>query len=114
MNNNTGCLDRRPALEPEAAAITGRLLPCEGEIVECLVRSVSKPGEGSEEDFRQAARHVRRIAFDEEGCYDPGTAGVALGHILGVIAAFTPSGPGLWRDVFDAAVRLDADVRGNA
>lgn len=114
MNNNAGHLDRRPAPEPEVTAIAERLLPCEGEIVECLVRSVSEPGEGGEGDFRRAARQVRRIAFDEEGLYDPGTAEVALGHILGVIAAFTPSGPGLWLDVFNAAVRLAADVNGNA
>jgi dUTP pyrophosphatase len=30
-DNNAGRLDRRPVLEPEAAAITDRLLPCEGE-----------------------------------------------------------------------------------
>lgn len=82
------------------------LLPCERQIVECLVRSVSKSGEAAEEDFREAIRHTRRIAHDEEGLYDPGTADVAIGHIIGVIAALTPSGPGLWQDVFDAAVRL--------
>lgn len=96
----------RPDREPETAAITGRLLPCERGIVECLVRSASKSGEAAEEDFRDAARHVRRIACDEEGLYDPATAEVAIGHIVGVIAAFTPNGPGLWQDVHDAAIRL--------
>lgn len=86
--------------------IVKRLPPCEREIVECLIRSVSKSGEAAEEDFHEAARHARRIAYDEEGCYDPDTVDVAIGHIIGVIAALTPSGPGLWQDVFDAAVRL--------
>lgn len=86
--------------------ITEHLLPCEKRIVECLVRSVSKSGEAAEEDFREAALHVRRIAYGEDGGYDPGAADVAIGHILGVITALTPSGPGLWQNVFDAAVRL--------
>lgn len=92
--------------EPEAGAIAKHLLPCERKITECLARYVSEPGEASEKAFREAIRHARRIAYDEEGGYDPGTTEVALGHILGVIAACTPSGPGLWQDVFNATVRL--------
>lgn len=90
----------------DAEPIAKHLLPCEREIVECLVRSVRKSGEAAEEDLREAVRYARRIAYDEEGGYDPATTEVALGHILGVIAACTPSGPGLWQDVFDATVRL--------
>lgn len=90
------------------------LLPCENRIAECLVRSVSKSGEAAEEDFREAVRRARSIAYDEEGAYDPGTAEVALGHILGIVATFTPTGPGFWQDVFDAAVRLAADIKDNA
>ena len=92
--------------------ITEHLLPCERQIMECLVRSVSGSGEAAEEDFREAAQHVRRIAFDGEGGYDPGTADVAVGHILGVIAALAPSGPGPWQNVFDAAVRLSDEWEG--
>lgn len=93
-------------MSTDSERITKHLLPCENRIVKCLVRSVRKSGEAAEEDFREAVQCVRRIAYDEEGAYDPGTAGVALGHILGVIALSTPSGPGLWQDVFDATVRL--------
>jgi dUTP pyrophosphatase len=94
------------ARAPEIAAVTKHLLPCEKEIVECLVRSARKSGEDAEEDFREAARHARRIAYDEDGAYDPGTVDVAVGHIIGVIAARTPRGSALWRDTFNAAVRL--------
>lgn len=92
--------------ESEASTIAKHLLPCERKIAECLARSVSRSGEASEEDFREAIRYARRIAYDEEGLYDPGTTEVALGHILGVIAVCTPSGPGLWQDVFNATIRL--------
>lgn len=91
---------------PGSEHVTEHLLPCEKRIVESLVRSVSKSGEAAEEDFHEAALHVRLIAFDEEGGYDPGTADAAIGHIIGAIAALTPSKSGLWQDVFDAAVRL--------
>lgn len=93
--------------------IAEHLLPCEKRIVESLVRSVGKSGKAAEKDFHEAALHACRIAFDEEGAYDPGTVDVAIGHILGVIAALTPSGPGLWQDVFDAAVRLSAEWEGH-
>nr|DAF26732.1 MAG TPA: dCTP deaminase dUTPase [Caudoviricetes sp.] len=86
--------------------ITKHLRPCENRIVECLIHSVRKSGEAAEEDFRKAARYARRIAYEEDGCYDPGTVDVAIGHILDVIAALTPSESGLWQNVFDAAVRL--------
>lgn len=86
--------------------IARHLIPCERRIVECLARSVSKSGEAAEEDFREAARYTRRIAYDEDGLYDPDTADVAIGHIIGTIAALTPLSSSLWRDVFDAAVRL--------
>ena len=106
MSDNVNHPAHYTAHGSELLTITRHLLPYEREIVECLVRSVRKSGEAAEEDFREAVRHARRIARDEEGLYDPGTADAAIGHILGVIAALAPSGPGLWQDVFDAAVRL--------
>lgn len=96
-----------------ADAIAKHLLSCERKIAECLARSVSKSGEASEEDFREAIRYARSIAYDEDGLYDPGTTEVALGHILGVIAACTPSGPGLWQDVFNATIRLSNEWIGD-
>lgn len=106
MNGNPVPPSRYATGGPEADAIARHLLPCERKIADCLARSVSKSGEASEEDFYEAVRCARRIAYDEEGCYDPGTTEVALGHILGVIAVCTPSGPGLWQDVFNATIRL--------
>lgn len=94
--------------------VVKHLLPCENRIVECLARSSSKSGEAAEKDYREAVLCARRIAYDEEGVYDPGTAEVALGHILGIIAAFAPAGPGPWQDVFDATVRLAADIEDNS
>lgn len=91
-----------------------RLLPCEREIFESLVRSASESGETAEEDFREAARLVRRIAFDEDGMYDPGAAEVAISRIVSIAAAVTPRSPGLWKDVFDAAVRLSDDIESYA
>lgn len=92
--------------ETAADTIAKYLLPRERKIVECLARSVSKSGEASEEDFYEAVRAARRIAYNEDGIYDPDAADVALGHILGAIAVCASRGPGLWQDVFNAAIRL--------
>lgn len=97
--------------DTDSERVTRHLLPCENKIVECLIRSVGKSGEAAEEDFRKAAGHVRRIAYNEEGLYDPGTADAAIGHI---IAALTPGGSGLWQDAFNAAVRLSNEWEGRA
>lgn len=39
-------------MSTDSERITKHLLPCEREIVECLVRSVRKSGDAAEEDFR--------------------------------------------------------------
>nr|DAL01181.1 MAG TPA: protein of unknown function DUF3310 [Caudoviricetes sp.] len=109
MSDNVNHPDHYTSSDPEFLSVVRHLLPGERRIVECLVGSVSKSGEAAKEEFRKAVRQARRIACDEEGRYDPGAVDVAIGHILGVIAAFAPSGPGLWRDVFDAAYRISGE-----